>query len=119
MAKREISNGDLRSPVVFYSSTVEEGLDGRDMAFEKVFSTFADVYNPSLKDLEISKSKGVKASLTLVIRDPLTAYVPKNQHFVEILDLRYAGQKWEILDIRPRFDERSFLTIVLGGGSHG
>ncbi|HFI0055086.1 TPA: phage head-tail adapter protein [Streptococcus suis] len=119
MAKREISNGNLRTPVIFYSSTVEEGLDGRDMAFEKIFSTFADVYNPSLKDLEISKSKGVKASLTLVIRDPLTAYVPKNQHFVEILDHRYAGQKWEILDIRPRFDERSFLTIVLGGGSHG
>ncbi|WP_367986219.1 phage head-tail adapter protein [Streptococcus sp. ZY1909104] len=119
MAKRETSNGDLRTPVVFYSATVEEGLDGRDMAFEKVFSTFAEVYNPSMKDLEISKSKGVKASLTLTIRDPLTAYVPKNQHFVEILDHRYAGQKWEILDIRPRFDERFFLTIVLGGGSHG
>ena len=119
MTKHETSNGDLRTPVVFFSATVDDGLDGRDMAFKKVFSTFAEVYNPSMKDLEISKSKGVKASLTLTIRDPLTAYVPDNRHFVEILDHRYAGQKWEILDIRPRIDERLFLTIVLGGGIHG
>ena len=87
MAKRETSNGDLRTPVVFFSGTVEDGLDGRDMAFKKVFSTFAEVYNPSMKDFEISKSKGVKASLTLTIRDPLTAYVPDNRHFVEILEI--------------------------------
>ena len=53
MAKRETSNGDLRTPVVFFSGTVEDGLDGRDMAFKKVFSTFAEVYNPSMKDFEI------------------------------------------------------------------
>lgn len=115
MPRHETTNGDLRTPVVFYSAQIEEGVDGRDVHYLKVFTTFAEVYNPSMKDLEIASGKGVKASLTIKIRDPLTAYIPDNKHFVEVQDTRLKGKKWEIIDIRPSFDERFFLIVQLGG----
>ncbi|HFR3976724.1 TPA: phage head-tail adapter protein [Streptococcus suis] len=116
MAQRETTNGDLRTPVVFYEPMLEAGLHGRDAANAEVFRTFAMVYGPSLKDVELATGKGVKASLTIKIRDPLDTYAPKNNHFVEVIDRRMGGQKLGIVDIRPAFDERDFLVIVLGGG---
>lgn len=113
--KQRTTNGDLRTPVVFFSAQIEEGLDGRDTSLEEIFTTFAEVYNPSLKDIQIADSVNAKASFTLKIRDPLTAFAPNNKHFVEIKDSRYLNQKWPILDVRPSFDERQFLVIVLGG----
>lgn len=113
--KNQTTNGDLRTPVVFFSAQIDEGLDGRDTSFEKVFMAFAEVYSPSSKDIQIADSVNAKASFTIKIRDPLTAYIPDNKHFVEIKDNRYQGQKWPIIDVRPTFDERYFITIVLGG----
>lgn len=115
MRKRQTTNGDLRTPVVFFSARIEDGLDGRDTFYEEVFMTFAEIYHPSTKDIQIAETVNAKASFTIKIRDPLTAYIPSNHHFVEIKDSRYPNQKWSILDIRPSFDERYFLTIVLGG----
>lgn len=118
MAK-ETHNGDLRTPVTFFSTTIKDGVDGRDVSFKDEYMTFAEIYNPSMKDIEIASGRGVKSSLTLRIRDPLTSYIPDNKHVVEISDHRYKGVKWKIVDIRPDFKERQFLTIVLGGEEHG
>lgn len=117
--KNETTNGDLRTPVSFYTSQTQDGLDGRDIHYEKTFFTFGEVYNPSLKDMEIASGHGVKATLTVKIRDPLKGYMPKNTHFVEIYDSRLNGTKWPIVDIRPDFQERDFLVIVLGGDING
>lgn len=116
---KETHNGDLRTPVIFYSTTIKDGIDGRDVSYTGVYKTFAEVYNPSMKDIEIASGRGVKSSLTLRIRDPLTSYIPDNKHVVEINDHRYQGIKWKIVDIRPDFKERQFLTIVLGARENG
>ena len=39
--KPETNTSELRTPVEFYNSKALEGLDGRDVSFEKVFYTFA------------------------------------------------------------------------------
>ena len=119
MARPETTNGDLRTPVIFCSAKVAEGIHGRDIAYEELFRTFAEAYGPSLKDVELATGKGVKASLTIKIRDPLNSYIPDNTHFVEVFDPRLKGQKLGIVDIRPSFDDRKFLIIVLGGGQNG
>ena len=41
--KPETNTSELRIPVEFYNSKVLEGLDGRDVSFEKVFYTFAKI----------------------------------------------------------------------------
>ena len=58
----------------------------------------------------------MKAKMTLKIRDPLSDYQPKNEHFVEVGDSRLSGEKWQIIDVRPDFDNRDFLIVVIGGG---
>ena len=114
--KPEAQNGDLRTPLTFYTSKVEEGLHGRDIAHKKAFYTMGQVYSPSFKDIEIATGKSMKAKMTLKIRDPLSDYQPKNDQFVEVEDSRLSGKKWQIVDVRPDFDNRDFLIVVIGGG---
>ena len=99
----------------FYTSKISDGLHGRDVSFEKVFYTFAKVYSPSLKDIEISTGKSMEARMTLKIRDTLTSYQPDNRHFVQVNDHRLENKKWQIIDIRPDYDNRDFLIVVIGG----
>ena len=114
--KPEAQNGDLRTPLTFYTSKVEEGLHGRDVSHEKAFYTMGQVYSPSFKDIEIATGKSMKAKMTLKIRDPLSDYQPKNEHFVKVGDNRLSGENWQIIDVRPDFDNRDFLIVVIGGG---
>lgn len=116
MARNETTNGDLRTPVVFYDSKIEDGVDGQDISYKEKFRTFAEVYNPSQKDIEIASGHGVISRFTLKIRDPLTSYIPQNKHYVEILDNRLSGKKYEIIDIRPDFIQKNFLVVLVGGG---
>lgn len=114
--KPEAQNGDLRTPLTFYTSKVEEGVDGRDVSYKKAFCTMGQVYSPSFKDIEIATGKALKAKMTLKIRDPLDDYQPDNRHFVEVEDLRLKGKKWQIIDVRPDYDNRDFLIVIIGGG---
>ena len=114
--KPESQNGDLRTPLTFYTSKVEEGVDGRAVSYKKAFSTMGQVYSPSFKDIEIATGKALKAKMTLKIRDPLDDYQPDNRHFVEVEDLRLKGKKWQIIDVRPDYDNRDFLIVIIGGG---
>lgn len=114
--KPESQNGDLRTPITFYTSKVKEGVDGRDMSYKKAFYTMGQVYSPSFKDIEIATGKSMKAKMTLKIRDPLTDYQPENRHFVEVGDIRLVGKKWQVIDVRLDYDNRDFLIVIIGGG---
>ena len=113
--KPETNTSELRTPVEFYNSKVLDGLDGRDVNFEKVFYTFAKIYSPSLKDLEISTGKSMTAKMTLKIRDPLTSYQPDTKDFVQVNDHRVENKKWQIIDVRPDYDNRDYLIVIIGG----
>ena len=99
--KPETNTSELRTPVEFYNSKALEGLDGRDVSFEKVFYTFAKIYSPSLKDIEISTGKSMTAKMTLKIRDPLTSYQPDNKHFVQVNDHRLENKNGRSLMFVP------------------
>lgn len=47
--KPEAQNGDLRTPLTFYTSKVEEGLHGRDVSHEKAFLRWAKFTPLALK----------------------------------------------------------------------
>ena len=114
--KPEAGNGDLRTPVTFYTSKVADGVDGRDVSYEKVFDTMGQVYGPSMKDMEISTGRSMRAKMTVRIRDPLTSYQPETRHFVAVEDRRLFGKKWQVIDVRPDYDNRDFLLVIIGGG---
>lgn len=112
--KPRTHNGTLRTPVEFYETKTAKGLDVREKVANKLFTCFAEIYNPSIKDIEISRDKSVKASLTIKIRDPQSDYYVDNKHQVKVFDNRTKNRTWDIIDIRPDFDNRDFIVIVLG-----
>lgn len=107
------TNGDLKTPVVFGALVTQKGLDRRGEGFKELFKTFAQIYSPSFKDIEIGKDSSTKAEITLKIRDPLTTYYPDNRHVVQIEDHRYGDKTWQVVNVRPDFDNRDFLVVVL------
>jgi hypothetical protein len=109
------TNGDLRIPITFFSKVPTDGFGPGSIKQNELFSTFAEIYNPSMKDLEIMKATETKEALTLRIRDPLQSYQPTNKHFVRIDDFRYPSKEWNIIDIRPDFVDQRFIVILLRG----
>lgn len=109
------NNGTMRTVVTFQAVGLDTSFNGRGDAPIELFKTYADVYNPSNKDLSILGNQNVKSGVTIKIRDPLTAYQPKNDHKVIIGDSRYANEEWRIVDVQPDFHDRTFLKIILGG----
>ncbi|MBJ6745207.1 phage head-tail adapter protein [Streptococcus sp. 121] len=113
--KPELTNGDLVTPVRFYSSRVKPGLDGRDTINEAVYFSFAKVSPPSMKDIELATNVKMTARTTIRIRDPLDAYQPSTKDLVVIEDSREKGRFWKIVAIRPDYDDRNVLVVVIGG----
>lgn len=110
----KVKTGDLRTPVKFFEYTPSEGPNPDEEVKLLLHECFAEVYNPSMKDLEKLKTVSTKHAVTINIRDSKGEYVPDNKHFVELLDYRYKGTVWDILDVRYDVQENSFITILLG-----
>lgn len=109
-------SGDLRTFVTFYDKQ-SNGPEPSQSSGEKLFECTAEVYKPSMKDLEIMKANGTGKGVTIVIRDPLMDYVPTNKHKVTIHDRRFQDEEWEVTDVRPDLQNNKFITILLGATS--
>lgn len=115
--KQTTSNSDLRTLAHFYRSSVGTSIYDHDQIQAEVYRTWAEVYNPSIKDIEVMKVKSVKAAVTLKMRDPQTGYFPQNNDLVILDDVRYEGKQWQVTDIRSDFNDRRWLIILLNGDS--
>ncbi|MCZ0717833.1 phage head-tail adapter protein [Aerococcus kribbianus] len=111
--KPQTDIGELRTPIHF----IELGQTGpkpTDKSEEVIqFYCFAEVYNPSFKDMEVMKTKGVEQGVTVKIRDPLGDYYPSNHHLVRINDRRFINKLWRIISIRPDIQNSDFIILVL------
>lgn len=105
--------GELRTFVHFVES-VNGGPNPGGSHTTNLYSCTAEVYNPSMKDLEVMKSNGTKKGVTIKIRDSLQDYQPSNKHKVKIDDFRYRDIEWDITDVRPDIQSSQFITILLG-----
>lgn len=106
-------SGQLRTPVQFYEYKPHKGPEPGEEEKLELYSCFAEVYNPSMKDLEILNSVETKQAVTIKIRDPHSDYIALNKHYVEIEDQRYSGVKWNIIDVRHDFADNRFITVLL------
>ena len=111
-----VDNGKLNTMVVFYNAKPGGRLPSDKQELKKLFTAWAEVYNPSLKDIEIMRGKGIKRAVTIVIRNPLSSYRPKNNHIVEIKHVDYKDERWNVEDIRPKPD---YITLLLKGEVNG
>lgn len=113
---RKSRTGKLNTKIVFWQYKPKNGPEPGEKEKKILYKARAEVYDPSIKDLEILNGRGTKKAVTIVIRDPRGKYVPTNKHYVEIIDYRL-GERWNIIDIRPDITGNRFLTILLGATS--
>lgn len=112
----KIGAGELKTPVSFFQFIPGEGPEPGEIVKKELHSCKAQIYNPSMKDMEILNAKGTKEGLTIKIRDPHQDYIPTNKHKVIVDDYRIlpTGKEWEIIDVSPDFEDNRFIKIVLG-----
>lgn len=111
---KEITTGDLRTPVVFFEFKPGKGPEPGDVKRKELFKCFALAYNPSMKDIEIIKATETKEGLTIKIRDPKQDYQPTNKHFVEVQDYRYENKIFNVVDVSYDLENNEFIKIILG-----
>lgn len=111
---KQTSSGDLRTPVTFFDYKPKDGPDPEETEKSTLHKCHAEIYSPSMKDLEKLKSSETKQALTIKIRDSKGEYVPSNKHFVEINDYRYRGITWNIIDVVFDMTDNSFIKLILG-----
>lgn len=115
----ETSSGDMRTPVFFYRQTPNDGPEPGEDSTEELYHCYAQVYAPSIKDREILKVNDTSLSVTIKIRDSRGQYVADNKDTVTIDDYRYKEKDgstlvWNIIDVRPDFEDDKFVVMVLG-----
>ncbi|MDT2648033.1 phage head-tail adapter protein [Enterococcus dongliensis] len=109
---RKSRTGKLNTKINFWEYIPKKGPDPGEAEKKILYKARAELYDPSMKDLEILNGKGTKKAVTMVVRDPRGQYLPTNKHFVEIADYRM-GEKWNIVDVRNDFTDNRFITILL------
>ncbi|WP_100373078.1 phage head completion protein [Bacillus sp. FJAT-45037] len=106
-----VHSGELRTPIYFYTSTPNEGPMPGDTK-TKVFTAWAKIDNVWMKDLEIAKANGTLSDITIVIRDPLTEFIPTNRHYVEIDAPEYRGIEFNVKQVQPDLQNKEFVNVI-------
>lgn len=110
----ETNAGALRTPVTFYENAPSSGHAPGPREKKVLYDCFAEVYNPSMKDIQVMAVSGTKEAVTIRIRDTKGEYTPTNKHFVSVQDYRYIDKVFDVLDVRPDLQNNNFVTILLG-----
>ncbi|EUJ59552.1 hypothetical protein [Listeria fleischmannii] len=78
------------------------------------FFGFAEVYNPSSKDIEILNNKGIDVtkSLTVRIRDTGGEYLPSNKHYFEVDDVYFSGEVYQIQSISLDSEMHNYMKVI-------
>lgn len=124
--KRPKTGGaELRTPVFFYAYEPNEGPFPGESEEKLMHKAMAEVYNPSMKDLELLNSTNTKRAVTINIRDPLDEFQPTNKHIVELQDYHFLDEteilnenkkfiRWNIIDVQPNPKDSRFIKLILG-----
>lgn len=115
---RKSRTGKMNTIVSFWKYRPHKGPEPGEEEKTILYKARAEIYDPSMKDMEVLNGIDTKKAVTIVIRDPRRAYIPSNKHYVKIDDYRLLG-KWSIIDVRNDITEGRFVTILLGMTNDG
>lgn len=81
---------------------------------KEVFNSFAEIYEPSTKDIALGNLETSNTNITLIIRNPYPEFTPKVNNTFKVLSGIYGGQTFNIKSVTPK--DSTYLKLV--GESH-
>ena len=96
--------------VTFYE-VVNDGPEAGMDEWEEVYSCFADMYEPTQKDVQLNNLEVSKRSVTLNIRDAQPQFVPTVNQVFEVHNGMYAGLFFNIKNVSPA-KTKGYVKIV-------
>ncbi len=112
--EKRYSFGDFRIPVTFYGASEIDSPEPNATGQAELFSGLCFPYAPSSKDYTALSSAGIKRGVTIVIPDTRGEFVPDNSMTAVVDDYRYRGVEWNVIEVRPDFDNDRYITVVMG-----
>lgn len=95
-----------------YISFTDDTQSGPEPGFssEEVFDSFAEIYEPSQKDVELGNLETDKTSITVIIRNCYPEFIPKPKHSFVVKSGIFNGMKFNIKHITPK--DKNYIKIV-------
>ncbi|MCI2942690.1 phage head-tail adapter protein [Staphylococcus haemolyticus] len=103
-----VTGGDMRTPVIFYKAKPSDDFFPGETVEEVVYQCFADVYQPSQKDLDLTNNE---ASLTMVTYHPIDIEISNDMYF-EIQLPSYKNKKYNIQQVIDDTNDHRNIKII-------
>ncbi|WP_337227954.1 hypothetical protein [Staphylococcus succinus] len=104
----------LTNVIEFYD-VVDEGPEPGMGVFTKVFESFAEIYEPSAKDVQLGNLELDKTNITVIVRNTFPEFVPRVNQTFKVVTGMYGNESFNIKKVSP--SESTFMKIV--GESNG
>ncbi|AGZ26275.1 hypothetical protein [Staphylococcus pasteuri] len=103
-----VTGGDMRTPVIFYKAEPSDDFLPGETIEEEIYKCFANVYQPSQKDLDMTDNQ---ASLTMVTYHPINIEITDDMYF-EIALPQYKNKKYNIIQVFDDTDTHRNIKII-------
>ena len=108
---------DLNTRIQFFEYAPNEGPEPGEVEKNKLWECWAEVYEPSMKDIESLSTTNVLYSVTVRFRDTRGEFKPSNKHYLAVLDPAYIDEKGEFIrfnirKIQPDVKDKRFVKVV-------
>lgn len=108
---------DLNTRIQFFEYTPNEGPEPGEVEKAVLWECWAEVYEPSVKDIESLSETNVFYSVTVRFRDARREFKPNNEHYLSILDESYKDNdgnyiRFNIKKIHPDAKSKQFIKVV-------
>lgn len=106
-------NGTLRTLVTFKHPSLSDDVFESIQLQDEGYTCWAEISDAEQRDYNLLRETNSQETLTLKIRDPLSTFQPKNSDVVIVNDQRHNNELWNVINIKPDFYNRKFLTVTL------
>ena len=108
---------DLNTRIQFFEYAPNEGPEPGEVEKGILWECWAEVYEPSLKDIESLSTTNVLYSVTVRFRDTRGEFKPSNDNYLAILDESYKDIdgnyiRFNIKKIHPDAKSKQMIKVV-------
>lgn len=112
-----LDTSDLNTRIQFFEYVAADGPEPGEVEKNVAWECWAEVYEPSMKDIESLSTTNVLYSVTVRFRDPRGEYKPTNKHYLAVLDESYKDDegnyvRFNIKKIHPDVKDKRFIKVV-------